>query len=46
MKEYKGDKILIHNPNINDEIELANTNNKGTYLFIGDFIKITYKMSQ
>lgn len=37
--EYKGDKILIHNPNINDEIELANTNNKGTYLFIGDFIK-------
>jgi len=37
--EYKGDKVLVKNPSINDTIELPNINNDGHYLFIGDFIK-------
>lgn len=37
--EYKGDKVLVNNPNINDTIEFHNINNDGHYLFIGDFIK-------
>ena len=37
--EYKGDKVIIHNPSINDKVELPSTDNNGTYLFIGDFIK-------
>lgn len=37
--EYKGDKIIINNPSINDKIELPNVQNNGMYLFIGDFIK-------
>lgn len=37
--EYKGDKVLVHNPNINDTIELPNINDDSHYLFIGDFIK-------
>ena len=37
--EYKGDKILVHNPDINDTIELPNINDDAHYLFIGDFIK-------
>lgn len=37
--EYKGDKIIIHNPSINDKIELPNIKNNGMYLFIGDFIE-------
>ena len=37
--EYKGDKILVHNPDINDTIELSNINDDAHYLFIGDFIK-------
>ena len=37
--EYKGDKVLVHNPNVNDTVELPNINNDGHYLFIGDFIK-------
>lgn len=37
--EYKDDKVLVHNPNNNDTIELANVNNDGHYLFMGDFIK-------
>ena len=37
--EYKGDKLTVHNPNINDTIELPNVNNDSHYLFIGDFIK-------
>ena len=37
--EYKGDKVLVHNKNINDTIELPNVNNDSHYLFIGDFIK-------
>lgn len=37
--EYKGDKVLVHNPNVNDTVELPNINNESHYLFIGDFIK-------
>ncbi|WP_455539763.1 germination lipoprotein GerS [Terrisporobacter sp.] len=37
--EYKGDKVLVHNPNINDIIELPNKNDDSHYLFIGDFIQ-------
>ena len=37
--EYKGDKVLVKNPSINDTIEFPNINNDGHYLFIGDFIK-------
>lgn len=37
--EYKGGKVLVHNPDINDTIELKNINNNGYNLFIGDFIK-------
>lgn len=37
--EYKGDKVLVKNPSINDTIELPNMNNDSHYLFIGDFIK-------
>ncbi|UPA30637.1 hypothetical protein L0P85_00425 [Terrisporobacter glycolicus] len=34
--EYKGDKVLVKNPSINDTIELPNINNDSHYLFIGD----------
>ena len=37
--EYKGDKVLVNNSDINDTIELPNINNDIHYLFIGDFIK-------
>ena len=37
--EYKDDKVLVHNPDINDTIELTNINDDAHYLFIGDFIK-------
>ena len=37
--EYKGDKVLVSNSDINDTIELPNINNDIHYLFIGDFIK-------
>ena len=37
--EYKGDKVLVHNPNVNDTVDLTNINNDSHYLFIGDFIK-------
>ena len=37
--EYKGDKVLVHNPSVNDTVELPNINNESHYLFIGDFIK-------
>lgn len=37
--EYKGDKVLVRNPSINDIVELPNINNDSHYLFIGDFIK-------
>lgn len=37
--EYKGDKVLVHNPSVNDTVEIPNINNESHYLFIGDFIK-------
>ena len=37
--EYKNNKIIINNPNINDTVEFKNINNDARYLFIGDFIK-------
>ena len=37
--EYKGDKVLVHNTNVNDTVDLTNINNDSHYLFIGDFIK-------
>lgn len=37
--EYQGDKIIIKNPDIKDEVELPNTGKNNQYLFIGDFIK-------
>ena len=36
--EYKNNKIIINNPNINDTVEFKNINNDERYLFIGDFI--------
>ena len=36
--EYKNNKIIINNPNINDTVEFKNINNDSRYLFIGDFI--------
>lgn len=37
--EYKEDKILIKNPDINDTLQLPNAGENKQYLFIGDFIK-------
>ena len=37
--EYKGDRVIITNPDINDKIELPNTYDNRQYYFIGDFIK-------
>lgn len=37
--EYKGDKILVTNPNIDDVLELPNVGKNDQYMFIGDFIK-------
>lgn len=37
--EYKDDKIIITNPDIDDKIELPNTQDNKQYAFIGDFIK-------
>lgn len=37
--EYKDDKIIIKNPNENDEVELPNIRKNSQYFFIGDFIK-------
>lgn len=36
--EYKNNKIIINNPNINDTVEFKDINNDARYLFIGDFI--------
>ena len=36
--EYKNNKIIINNPNINDTFEFKNINNYARYLFIWDFI--------
>lgn len=37
--EYKGDKIFVKNPEINDLVELPNLGKNNQYLFVGDFIK-------
>ena len=37
--EYKEDKILVKNPDINDAIELPNIGKNNQYMFIGDFIQ-------
>ena len=37
--EYKDDKVIISNPDIEDKIELPNINENKQYIFIGDFIK-------
>lgn len=37
--EYKNDKILIKNTDIDDVIELPNLGRNDQYMFIGDFIK-------
>lgn len=37
--EYKKDKIVVKNPDINDTIELPNIGENDQYMFIGDFIK-------
>ena len=37
--EYKGNKVLVKNPDIDDIIELPNDSKNQQYLFIGDFIK-------
>lgn len=37
--EYKDEKIIVKNPDINDTLELPNTGENKQYLFIGDFIK-------
>lgn len=39
IMEYKGDKVIISNPDIEDKIELPNTEDNKQYAFIGDFIK-------
>ena len=39
IMEYKDDKVIIINPNIEDKIELDNTEDNKQYTFIGDFIK-------
>lgn len=36
---YEEDKIIVKNPDINDEVELPNVGKEDQYLFIGDFIK-------
>ncbi|WP_296646309.1 germination lipoprotein GerS [Romboutsia sp. 13368] len=37
--EYKDDKVIISNPDIEDKIELPNIDENKQYIFIGDFIK-------
>lgn len=37
--EYKDNKLIIKNPEINDLIELPNKDKNEQYLFVGDFIK-------
>lgn len=37
--EYKNNKILVKNPNINDIVELPNIGRNDQYMFIGDFMK-------
>ena len=37
--EYKNNKILVKNPDIDDMVELPNVGRNDQYMFIGDFIK-------
>ncbi|MGL4912014.1 MAG: germination lipoprotein GerS [Romboutsia sp.] len=37
--EYKNNKIIVKNPDIDDLVELPNTGKNDQYMFIGDFIK-------
>lgn len=37
--EYKGNKIIVTNPNVNDEVVMDNVGEDSQHLFIGDFIK-------
>jgi len=37
--EYKNNKILVKNPDIDDMVELPNIGRNDQYMFIGDFIK-------
>ncbi len=37
--EYKDDKIIIKNPDADDEVQLSNMGKNSQYLFVGDFIK-------
>lgn len=37
--EYKGDKIIVTNPNVDDKIIMPNVGEDSQHLFIGDFIK-------
>ncbi len=37
--EYKDNKILVKNPDINDTIELPNIGKNEQYMFVGDFLK-------
>lgn len=39
IMEYKDDKVIISNTDIEDKIELPNTEDNKQYAFIGDFIK-------
>lgn len=37
--EYKEEKIIVTNPDINDTVELSNAGKNDQYMFIGDFMK-------
>lgn len=37
--EYKGNKIIVTNPNVNDKVVMDNAGEDSQHLFIGDFIK-------
>jgi outer membrane lipoprotein-sorting protein len=37
--EYKNNKILVENPDIDDMVELPNVGRNDQYMFVGDFIK-------
>lgn len=37
--EYKDDKVIVNNSNIEDKIELPNIGDNDQYMFIGEFIK-------
>ncbi|MGL5716573.1 MAG: germination lipoprotein GerS [Paraclostridium sp.] len=37
--EYKGNEIIVTNPNTNDKITIPNSGKDSQHLFIGDFVK-------